>query len=66
MPKDRIAALRAAYEAVMKDPEFIKETEKTGMDIRVQTGAEMEALVSQVIKTPQSVLDRTAQILKWK
>jgi hypothetical protein len=36
------------------------------MDIRVQTGAEVEALVNQVIKTPQSVLDRTAQILKWK
>jgi tripartite-type tricarboxylate transporter receptor subunit TctC len=66
VPKDRLAALRAAYLAVMKDAEFIKETEKTRMDIRVQTGAEVEALVNQVIKTPQSVLDRTAQILKWK
>ena len=36
------------------------------MDIRVQNGAEVEALVAQVIKTPQSVLDRTAHILKWK
>ena len=66
VPADRLAALRTAYVTVMKDPEFIKETEKTRMDIRVQTGAEVEALVSQVIKTPQSVLDRTAQILKWK
>ena len=66
VPGDRIAALRAAYTATLKDPEFIKEAEKTQMDIRVQTGAEVEALVNQVIKTPKPVLDRTAQILKWK
>ncbi len=66
VPKDRLAALRTAYAAVMKDPEFLKEAEKTRMDIRVQTGAEVEALVNQVIKTPKPVLDRTAQILKWK
>ena len=66
VPKDRLAALRTAYAAVMKDPEFIKEAEKTRMDIRVQTGAEVEALVNQVIKTPKPVLDRTAQILRWK
>jgi tripartite-type tricarboxylate transporter receptor subunit TctC len=66
VPKDRLAALRAAYAAVMKDPEFIKEAAKTRMDIRVQTGAEVEALVNQVIKTPKPVLDRTAHILKWK
>jgi len=66
VPKDRLSALRSAYVAVMKDPEFIRETEKSRMDIRGQTGAEVEALVNQVIKTPQSVLDRTAHILKWK
>jgi tripartite-type tricarboxylate transporter receptor subunit TctC len=66
VPKDRMAALRTAYAAVMKDPEFIKEAEKARMDIRVQSGPEVEALVNQVIKTPKAVLDRTAQILKWK
>ena len=66
VPKDRIAALRAAYEAVMKDPDFIREVQKTGMEIRVQTGAEMDALVAQVIQTPQPVLDRAARILKWR
>jgi tripartite-type tricarboxylate transporter receptor subunit TctC len=66
VPKDRLAALRTAYAAVMKDPEFLKEAEKTRMDIRFQTGAEVEALIKQVIKTPKAVLNRTAQILKWK
>jgi tripartite-type tricarboxylate transporter receptor subunit TctC len=66
VPKDRLAALRTAYAAVMKDPEFLKEAEKTRMDIRFQTGDEVEALIKQVIKTPKAVLNRTAQILKWK
>ena len=66
VPKDRLAALRAAYAAVMKDPEFIKEAEKTRMDIRVQTGAEVEALVNQVIKDAEGGARSTAQILKWK
>ena len=67
VPKDRVAALRAAYAAVMKDPEFLKEAEKTGMVIRVaERRRELDGLVNQVIKTPKAVLDRTAQILKWK
>ena len=66
VPKERIAALRAAYVAVMKDPEFHKETLKTRMDLRGQTGEQVEALVNQVIKTPKSVLTRAAQILTWK
>lgn len=66
VPKDRVAALRAAYAAVMKDPEFLKEAEKTGMVLRAQAGETLDALVRQVTTAPRSVLDRTAQILKWK
>ncbi len=66
VPKDRVAALRAAYAAIMKDPEFLKEAEKTGMVLRAQAGETLDALVRQVTTAPKSVLDRTAQILKWK
>jgi tripartite-type tricarboxylate transporter receptor subunit TctC len=66
VPKDRVAALRAAYAAVMKDPEFITETKKTGMVVRAQAGETLDGLVRQVTSAPRSVLDRTAQILKWK
>ncbi|MBX9774838.1 MAG: hypothetical protein K2Y71_10555 [Xanthobacteraceae bacterium] len=66
VPKDRVAALRAAYAAVMKHPEFLNETEKTGMVVRAQPGETLDGLVRQVTTAPKSVLDRTAQILKWK
>jgi tripartite-type tricarboxylate transporter receptor subunit TctC len=66
VPKDRVALLRTAYAAVMKDPEFVKETEKTGMVVRAQAGETLDGLVRQVTTAPQAVLDRTAHILKWK
>ena len=66
VPKDRVAALRAAYAAAMKDPEFLAEVKKTGMVVRTQAGETLDGLVKQVTSAPRSVLDRTAQILKWK
>jgi tripartite-type tricarboxylate transporter receptor subunit TctC len=66
VPKDRVALLRKAYAEVMKDPEFLAETQKTGMVIRVQAGETLDGLVRQVTTAPKAVLDRTAQILKWK
>ena len=65
VPKDRLAALRAAYAEVMKDPEFLKEAEKTGWHPRPGRRRGRGA-GRQVIKAPKAVLDRTAQILKWK
>jgi tripartite-type tricarboxylate transporter receptor subunit TctC len=66
VPKDRVALLRKAYAEVMKDPEFVAETQKTGMVIRAQAGETLDGLVRQVTTAPKAVLDRTAQILKWK
>jgi tripartite-type tricarboxylate transporter receptor subunit TctC len=66
VPKDRVALLRKAYAEVMKDPEFLAETQKTGMVIRAQAGETLDGLVRQVTTAPKAVLDRTAQILKWK
>jgi len=66
VPKDRVEALRAAYVSVLKDAEFLKETEKSGMVIRSQPGAELEKSVKEVAQTPQAVIAKTAQILKWK
>jgi tripartite-type tricarboxylate transporter receptor subunit TctC len=65
VPAERVAALRQAYTAALRDPEFLKEAEKLNMQIRPQTGAEVSALSKQVIDTPRPVLERTAKILGW-
>jgi tripartite-type tricarboxylate transporter receptor subunit TctC len=66
VPAERIEALRAAYVATMKDPEFLKEAAKLNMEIRPQAGAQVAALAGQVTGTPKSVLAKTAQLLGWQ
>ena len=65
VPAERIEALRAAYAATLRDPEFLKEADKLNMQIRPQTGAQMTALSRRVTDTPKAVLARTAKILGW-
>ncbi|MEA2936794.1 MAG: hypothetical protein QOC56_298 [Alphaproteobacteria bacterium] len=65
VPADRLEALRAAYIATLKDPEFLKDAEKANMQIRPQTGAEVTALATQVAGTPKAILAKTAKVLGW-
>src|SRR5215813_11321872 len=65
VPAERIEALRQAYAATMKDPEFLAEAQKLNMQLRPQSGAEVSALAKRVTDTPKPVLERTAKILGW-
>ena len=66
VPAERVAALRAAYVATMKDPAFLAEADKLGMMMRPASGAEVEALVRKVADTPRPVLEEAARVLEWK
>jgi len=65
VPQDRLDALRTAYAATLKDPEFLKEAEKQSMMIRPQAGAALDSLVKQAAAAPKPVLSKTAKILRW-
>ena len=63
VPADRVQALRAAFDATMKDPAFLEEAKKTGLDINPTSGAELQKVVSDIIDTPKPIRDRLASIL---
>jgi tripartite-type tricarboxylate transporter receptor subunit TctC len=65
VPKERVAALRAAYAETLKDPDFLAEAKKMGQLIRPQSGEEVEALVQKAASTTKPVLERTAKLLGW-
>ena len=44
IPADRKAALRAAFDATMKDAEFVSEAKKAGLEVSPITGAEIDGL----------------------
>jgi tripartite-type tricarboxylate transporter receptor subunit TctC len=64
VPPDRVAALRAAFDATMKDPDYLAEAEKLKIDVDPLTGAELAALVTQVSQTPTETVARVRAALE--
>ena len=66
VPEARIALLRQAFDAMVRDEQFLAEAEKSKILIRPQTGAALEAQVKRAAGLPQAQLERTARLLEWK
>ena len=63
-PADRVKALRDAFDATMKDPEFIADAQKSRVRLDPTGGAALAALVEGLASTPQAVRDKVANILQ--
>jgi tripartite-type tricarboxylate transporter receptor subunit TctC len=66
VPPDRVAALRAAFDATVKDPAFLAEAAKEKLDIDPLTGEEVQKLVEEVAQTPPDIVVRVRQALESK
>jgi hypothetical protein len=66
VPEERVAALRKAFEEMIRDPEFLAETHKSNMYLRTATGPEMEKMVSDVVTAPKEVVARLTQLMEAK
>jgi tripartite-type tricarboxylate transporter receptor subunit TctC len=63
-PPERVAALRRAFEATMKDPLYLAEAAKTKMDISPSSGEDAQKVAESIANTPPSVLARAKAILE--
>jgi tripartite-type tricarboxylate transporter receptor subunit TctC len=61
VPADRITALRAAFDATMKDPEFLTEAKKLNLDINPLSGTAIAGLLTELYAMPKSVIEKAAQ-----
>jgi tripartite-type tricarboxylate transporter receptor subunit TctC len=64
IPADRKAALRAAFDATMKDPEFLAEAAKTEMEVTPVSGASIDAFLAELYKTPKDVVEKASAALR--
>lgn len=64
VPADRVAALRRAFDATVKDPEFLAEAAKEKIDIDPLTGEEVQALIEDVSSTPADIVTRVREALE--
>jgi tripartite-type tricarboxylate transporter receptor subunit TctC len=63
VPAERVAALRAAFDATMKDPQYLEEAQRIGLDVNPLGGEGITKLIQQVQATPQDVVDRLHELL---
>jgi tripartite-type tricarboxylate transporter receptor subunit TctC len=64
VPKDRVTALRRAFDAVVKDPVVLSEMTRAGMVIEPSTGEEVQAVVERMIGTPPDIVGRMRKLLE--
>jgi tripartite-type tricarboxylate transporter receptor subunit TctC len=63
VPAERVKALRAAFDTMIKDPAFLAEAEKEHFDINPISGEQMQRIVEQIVATPKPIADRLQQII---
>jgi hypothetical protein len=56
LPPERAQALRQAFDATMKDAEFLAEAKQRQMDVNPMSAADIDRLVSELYQTPQDVV----------
>jgi tripartite-type tricarboxylate transporter receptor subunit TctC len=63
VPAGRVATLRAAFAATIKDAQFLAEAKKLGYTITYTSGEELAALSERIFSVPRPVIDKAAALL---
>jgi hypothetical protein len=66
VPAERVAALRAAFAAMVKDPEFIAAAAQESLEIRPQSGETIQGIISGLLDAPADVRERMKTALQPK
>jgi tripartite-type tricarboxylate transporter receptor subunit TctC len=64
VPAATVAVLRKAFDAMVKDPEYIAETDKLQAERDSMPGERLQKLIEQVAATPPAVVERAKSLLK--
>ena len=62
VPAERVAALRKAFVAALKDPELVREANVQGLEIAIVTGEQIESMVMELMKTSPEVLESAGKL----
>jgi hypothetical protein len=63
IPADRVAALRDAFMAVMKDADFLADTAKAQLELSPLAGSEMESNVRSAYALPDALITKVRKTL---
>jgi tripartite-type tricarboxylate transporter receptor subunit TctC len=66
VPAARVASLRQAFDATVRDPAYLAEADKLKIDVDPLSGGEVAALVEQVSRTPAETVARVRAALEHR
>lgn len=58
IPADRVALLRKAFSAMMKDNEFKADAQRASMDLKLLTGEELQKIIEDAARIPPEIVQR--------
>ncbi len=61
VPAERVAALRAAFDQMVVDKDFLAEAQKRSIYIEPTSGAEVQKYSDSIVRTPKSIIDLVAK-----
>lgn len=64
LPAERKAALRAAFDATMKDPQFLAEAEKIDLEVTPVAAPAIDAFLADIYRTPKAVVQKAVAAIQ--
>ncbi len=64
LPPERLKMLRDAFDATMKDPDFVADAQRSKLDLEPEDGAHLAALIAKIYATPKPIIERVANLIK--
>ena len=61
VPADRLAALRAAFDKVVVDKDFLADADKRSIYIEPTPGAQVQKYSDAIVKTPKDMVNLVAK-----
>jgi tripartite-type tricarboxylate transporter receptor subunit TctC len=65
-PPERVAALRRAFMAALRDPDTIAEAKKMNLDLDALSGEDVQAEVAKAFAMPARIVERARQALVYR
>ena len=63
IPRDRAAALIAAFDATMKDADYLADAKKSRIDVNPVSGGDIDKLLAELYATPKDVIQKASQAI---
>jgi len=64
LPPERLKMLRDAFNATMKDSEFIADVKRNKFDLEPEDGEHLTALINKIYATPKAIIERVSNLIK--